>query len=284
MLEMAQVVEVHPESNSVDVVMMRTGRRIPGCQVLAPSAGTTFGLSGLTMPDITGDKYEAIRSGTQDIYALVAIVGTVPLVLGFLYPQVSEMLFEERDREIDRHVSDVYKTINKDGDFEFYHPSGAFVRIAVDTDHEDLTGKDYDKKWKISRNTDKLVDMRVEITNANGFQSSLLMTKDGNVELTTTSDVIVTAGANVSVNAQGNVVVSAAGDASVSADGNITVEAGGDIGLSAGGELNVSASSMNVAADVAISGGSVTHDGKDIGKSHKHAGVTAGGAQTGVPV
>lgn len=284
MLEMAQVVDVHPESNSVDVVMMRTGRRIPGCQVLSPSAGSTFGFSGLTMPEIVGEKYEAIRSGKQDIYALVAIIGFEPIVLGFMYPQVSQMLFEERDKAIDRHVSDVYKTINKDGDVEFYHPSGSFIRIAVDAEHEDLTGKDYDKKWAIDKNTDKLVDFKVHIANSNGVQSSVLMTKDGRLVIETVADITINGGANVTVNSAENVTVNAQGDALVAAEGNISVEAGGDIGLSAGGDVNVSGGSLNVDANLAISGGSVTHSGKDIGKAHKHSGVTAGGAQTGAPV
>jgi hypothetical protein len=37
-------------------------------------------------------------------------------------------------------------------------------------------------------------------------------------------------------------------------------------------------------AGVEITGGQVKHDGKDIGKTHKHSGVQAGAAQTGVPV
>jgi len=35
---------------------------------------------------------------------------------------------------------------------------------------------------------------------------------------------------------------------------------------------------------VTISGGTVTHDGVAIGKTHKHSGVSAGGAETGNPV
>jgi hypothetical protein len=36
-------------------------------------------------------------------------------------------------------------------------------------------------------------------------------------------------------------------------------------------------------AGVAIQGGTVTHDGKNIGVDHVHTGVTSGASNTGVP-
>lgn len=38
------------------------------------------------------------------------------------------------------------------------------------------------------------------------------------------------------------------------------------------------------ASGLAITGGQVTHNGKDIGDTHRHGGVVVGPAQTGVPV
>ncbi|NTF32298.1 phage baseplate assembly protein domain-containing protein [Rhizobium skierniewicense] len=42
--------------------------------------------------------------------------------------------------------------------------------------------------------------------------------------------------------------------------------------------------SMTISADgVDIQGGTVKHNGKDIGATHRHTGVTSGSSQTGVP-
>jgi phage baseplate assembly protein V len=84
-------------------------------------------------------------------------------------------------------------------------------------------------------------------------------------------------------------------------DGSIDIQSGVKVTLKApildadiaGTRLTLDASgativkggvTVKVTADgVAITGGTVTHDGKDIGKTHKHTGVTPGGALTGVP-
>ena len=60
-----------------------------------------------------------------------------------------------------------------------------------------------------------------------------------------------------------------------------------------GTTFEVSASGVKVTAGgttheitgggVAVQGGQVTHDGKNVGSSHTHTGVEAGGAQTGAP-
>lgn len=148
---MARVVKVRPESHSVDVVVMADNRRIPGVQVLSGSAGSDFGFHDLSDPDNTG--YEAKNSGTRDVYAAVAWMNGVPVVLGFLFPQVSQLNFAEDGRMVYRHGSDVYFTIDKDGNVELFHPSGFHFAIGQKDGHEDLSGRDYDKKWAIKRNT-----------------------------------------------------------------------------------------------------------------------------------
>ncbi|MGV1793845.1 phage baseplate assembly protein domain-containing protein [Rhizobium sp. A37_96] len=54
----------------------------------------------------------------------------------------------------------------------------------------------------------------------------------------------------------------------------------------AGNPLTITAGGVTMTispAGVAIEGGTVTHDGKNIGVDHVHTGVTAGGDNTGVP-
>lgn len=59
--------------------------------------------------------------------------------------------------------------------------------------------------------------------------------------------------------------------------GHLTVEGG--IGVSGG-----TGGTMQINGDVAITGSTLTHNGKKIGSTHKHSGVLSGGSQTGNPV
>ncbi len=64
------------------------------------------------------------------------------------------------------------------------------------------------------------------------------------------------------------------------------IGAGGDINITSAASVNVTVGGVTfrVSADgVEITGGRVTHNGKDIGDTHKHTGVTPGGGLTGVP-
>lgn len=160
MLKLARVVNVHPESHSVDLVVMDDNRRFSGVKVLAGSAGGDFGISGLAVPTNTG--YDARNSGKRDIYAVIDWMGFTPVVLGFLHPEVSQVLFRDKERMVYRHPSDVYLTVDGEGNTELHHPSGAFVRLGTSPAHEDLSGKDVDGVWAISRNTDKAVHIRIE--------------------------------------------------------------------------------------------------------------------------
>jgi hypothetical protein len=67
---------------------------------------------------------------------------------------------------------------------ELYHPSGAYVRIAENLDHEDLEKKNFDESLVLDRNKDKKVGMRVSL---GGVTFDI---KDGVVSIT--GDVQVT--------------------------------------------------------------------------------------------
>jgi hypothetical protein len=201
-LALARVVETHPESHSVSVVIMETQQRITGVQVLAGVAGSDFGFTDMSEPDATG--YEAKNSGTRDIFAVVGYVNRTPVVVGYLYPQVAQNLFREKGRMIYRHGSDVMVTVDAGGNTQIAHPSGAFIRIGESPDFEDLAGKDYDGKFKTARNTDKQVSIRV--SNGGG---TLTMDPSGHVTVQASgvsiiSDVAVTGNVTVS----GDVVAS----------------------------------------------------------------------------
>lgn len=160
MLSLARVVKVHPESHAVDVEFMDDGRRVAGVQVLSSVAGTDFGSTDLSEPDTMG--YGSKQSKTRDIYAVVDFIRDIPVAIGFMFPQVAQCLFKDTNRKVYRHSSDVYYTIDGKGNTEFSHPSGAYVRFGATPEHENLTGKDYDKKWQIKRNTKSKVHIHVE--------------------------------------------------------------------------------------------------------------------------
>lgn len=177
-LKLAKVARIHPESHAVDITILDDNRRISGVQVMSDLAGTDFGSSDLVEPDLPG--YDEPPSKTRDIYAVVTWIGEIPMVLGFLFPQIAQCLFAEKNRKIYRHPSDVYFTIDGEGNTELYHPSGAYLRMGATGAHEDLTGKDYDKLWKIKRNTDKPVHIHIA---QGGGKAAINIDPNGNIAI-----------------------------------------------------------------------------------------------------
>ena len=180
------VVAAHPNDHSVDLVMSDDGSRIPGVPVMAHSASARTG--GVDMPDVPtakgADKWDITKRTGQDMEAVVAFFGRNPVVIGFLYPQVSQMTFDDPKRKFVRHQSDVYHTIDGDGNMELYHPSGAYVRIAENLDHEDLEKKNTDKSMQLDRNKDKKVGMRVSLGGVTFDIKDGVVSIDGSVQVT----------------------------------------------------------------------------------------------------
>lgn len=95
------------------------------------------------------------------------------------------------------------------------------MRFGTSSAHEDLTGKDYNKKWKITKNTSKQVHIHIE--QAGGVASvdiapngAITVTSAASISATAptthiTSEVIVTG--NVSVSGD---VVAGSGSANIS--------------------------------------------------------------------
>jgi phage gp45-like len=195
-LDLARVLDIHPESNSVDLELMDDGRKMAGVTCMSPLAGTDFGSAGLAPAENGG--YGSKKSQSREIIAIVSWVNQLPIVLGFIFPQVSQCLFMEKGRWVYRHPSDAYFTIDSKGNAEFYHPSGAFVRLGESGGHEDLTGKDYDGKWKITRNTSRKVNIHVE---QSGGTASLNVAPDGSIVVNSKSTVTVNADGETTIKA-----------------------------------------------------------------------------------
>lgn len=274
MLDLAKVVAIHPESHAVDLFFMADGRRIAGVQVLAHSAGGNFGMSDLSTPDINAaNQYESSNSGTRDIYAVVGWSGHIPLVLGFMFPQVAQCLFPDKDRMVYRHSSDVYVTVDKDANTEVYHPSGTFFRIGTSAAHEDLTGKDYDKVWKIARNTGSAVHVNLTVKNAGSEVAKVTIDPSGNVTETNSGNLSATAGGTSLVKSTGNMTLEAP---QITMKGSVVINGSLSQGLGTAGGGCSMLGPLTVTNDVTAQGTSL--------HTHVHSGVTPGGGNTGQPV
>jgi len=252
MLRWGRVVATHPEDHSVDITMTDDGTRLAGVQVLTPSGGTRSGVSDLPTPAASEDeegKWDITRRTESDVIAAVAYFDNMrmPVVIGFMYPQVNQMLFAEKGRRIDRHESDVYSTVDKDGNMEWSHPSGTFFRVATSADHEDLSGKDTDGNWGVDRNTDKRVHVRLQVGNGGAVKAKISIDPDGNM--------------------------------AIENEGNVTVATKGGVAIAVEGDTEITTANLKINAPVEINGASLTHNGKNVGGTHLHP--ISGGSSTG---
>lgn len=191
MMRKGIVVEVHPEDHSVDIVMADNGDRLVGVQVMTPNGSTRSGTVDLPEIPKRKDKWDISSQTGQDMHAVVSYVGgQMPVVTGFLYPQVNQMTNKDPKLRIDRHQSDVMSMIDGDGNFQWTHPSGTYVRVGEQPDSVDMTDKNADASTKVDRNTDRKVHVRIGLAGGNAV---LTITPDGAVTLTTKQTVDIEA-------------------------------------------------------------------------------------------
>lgn len=244
-LALARVAATHPEDNSVDLVMVDTGARLAGVQVLSQNASSRAGSVDLPVVDEPpGGKWSMERTGS-DMIAVVGYIGRQPVVTGFLFPQVNQMLFKDPKLRVNRHQSDVYTSIDGDGNAQIVHPSGTHIRIGESADLQDLAGGDADGDFAVDRNTGRKVHVRVGM---GGGTATLTIAPDGAVTLVTQQGVSIVAEADVSVKAPKVI----ADTALVHATGDIVAD--GDV----------------IASGVSLVG-------------HIHGGVERGGSSTSAP-
>lgn len=210
-LRIAKVVKVLDKGRACDIVFVDNGAQASKVQVMSPDAATDCGVSGLITPTEPDEPYGAKTTEERIVYAAVGFVaGNLPVILGFFYPQVSQMMFDRPNFRIYRHPSDVYVTFNDAGDVEVFHPSGTYLRIGEDPAHEDLEGQDFDQKFAITRNTDKEVHVKLQVRNGGEDKASLHILPTGDVQLTTVADVTATVGGDVALSVSGSITSSAA--------------------------------------------------------------------------
>lgn len=205
------VVATHPEDGSVDIVMTDDYSRLAGVQVMTSGGNASSGASDLYAPEErTGSaKWDLSKVTPDNPIACVDFSGVMPIVVGFIRPQVGQSNFAEKNLRVNRHMSDVYSTLNSAGDFELAFPNGTFIRVGATPDHVNLAGQDVDGKWAIAKNTGAATHLRVVLGNGGAVKADLHISPDGNVtgtfqgtgNLTFVGDVVVNA-PNVTVNTE----------------------------------------------------------------------------------
>lgn len=263
-ISLAKVMRVVPGGHAVDLLFMDTGDRVPSVQVLAGSAGGDTGLVNLVQPDQPAagqDQWDPNRIGEREVIACVAYYKNLPVVIGFLFPQVCQMLFDRQNFKVDRHASDVYTTTDNDGNYEMFHPSGTYLRIGTGPEHEDLTGQDFDGKWAIANNTDKAVHVHLSVRNAGAEVASLDIDPSGNVTLGHAG--------NYTQNVGGNYALIVAGNATKNVTGSDTLVAN-----------TIEATSSS---SVQINSTTLKHNTKNVGDTHDHGTGALIPGKTAVP-
>lgn len=211
------VVGTHPEDHSVDLVMTDTGERLTGVQVMTPSGSARSGTIDLPAVPKKKNRWDITERTDQEMIAVVDYIGRNPVVSGFLYPQVNQMLSKDPKRRITRHQSDVQWSIDGDGNIQLDHPSGTYIRIGEAPDREETAGKNADANAKTDRNTGRKVNVRIGLA---GNTVVLTMTPDGEVTFKLQQDF--------NIEAEGAIAMKAKGDISMETQGEFRVQAAAD--------------------------------------------------------
>ncbi|WP_061179760.1 hypothetical protein [Caballeronia pedi] len=246
--------------------MTDNGEQLPGVQVLTPSASTNCGHAALPHPSTppSGNKWDLTAKTDRDVLAAVASFGPYAVVIGFRFPQICEMLFADLDRVVTRTPSDFYTTTDGQGNFEAYHPSGTYLRIGTSPDHEDLTGKDFDKSWAIKKNTDAAVHVHLTVASGGSPVATIDIDPSGNIDVKNNGNLAVTTTGTANVKAASVTIDTPTTHVTgaMTVDGALTFK-GGMTGSGGSG------TTMTLTGAMTVTGGDVTVDGIGV-KSHHH--------------
>lgn len=242
------VVAVHPEDHSVDLVMADDGSRLTGVQVMTPNGSTRSGTVDLPAIPEKKDKWDITKRTEQEMLATVGYIGCNPVVVGFMYPQVNQMLLKDPKARRFRHQSDVETLIDGDGNMQISHPSGTYIRIGEAIESDGLDGKHADSS-ATDRNQAKAVNIHIGMA---GGALELTMSPSGAVSLRCNQGVSIDAGMAVTVKAP-----------SVTLDTPSTTLTG----------------DLTVQGSTSVQG--ITSNGKNIDGSHAHS--NSGGPGPGGP-
>ena len=210
-VRLARVTGTSPEGQKLEVIFLDTGDYGRDVQVVSPYAGTDFGFTGgIPSPEVEGHD-ENMGENDPDkrhILAVVACVQGLNLCLGFLYPQVTQMAFtkdEDKNRLIERHTSDFYRTVSDAGDMDMVHPGGSFIRIGSSGKPDKLEGRDFDKCWKIKRNASGSATITLSAEQPLSQGATITLSPNGDIDISGAGTIRMTAGDDVIITAGGTI-------------------------------------------------------------------------------
>lgn len=180
-LRKAIVVATYPKDHACDLIMVDNYARFSGVQVLTASGSARTGSNRIPrVRDRGQDKWNISQQTGQEIMATVDFIGPSPVVTGFLFPQISQMTFEEEGLEYDRTDSDVIRYTDAEGNSGLLHPSGAYITMGTKPDRRDFAGANFDKNLTVDRNTETKPYFRIGMA---GNVVELTFTPEGKVRL-----------------------------------------------------------------------------------------------------
>lgn len=144
----ARVLKINWQSRTVNCIGLHKYRgngEFKNVPILAPVITQTEGLHWL--PDISTPSGDSVQSnskleGEDDALAILLFVGNNqdnPVCIGFIAPGANQFSFAEEGTRIDRHTSDIYNRITKDGTYELSFPDGTYVKVTQPENGYDLT-------------------------------------------------------------------------------------------------------------------------------------------------
>lgn len=155
-IHVAKVIGVHWEDHTVDL-MTENGATMLHVRLMTPFGGSDYG--DRQMPQFTpvdpgkalfdGGDGVGFGGGNRDAWALVAFTRGAqlhPVVLGFVYPEVSQMMIDGFQK-LTRHVGDTFSAVSLDGDIWLgFTPDGSHVGFHYDNPAPPaIHGTDYDR-------------------------------------------------------------------------------------------------------------------------------------------
>jgi phage baseplate assembly protein gpV len=284
-VDIGWVVATYPQSHCIDV-LLPNGDRLAGIQAMVPSGSDTHG--SVNLPTIGGpldeSRWNIAGPRSRFMRAVVTYVRGIAFCSGFLLPQTSQVTFDQVNRKVERHASDVYSTIDGSGNMETYHPSGTYFRVGSNPAHEDLTGKNYQENWAIEENTGSAPWVNLTVANAGAVVANIQIDPEGNVSLTNTGNLTADVSGTTTVNSGGAATLKAPSvtinspattiTGTLLVEGAVTFESGM---TGSGG----SGATVTIDGSIATTGDQVAGGVSQIG--HTHGGVQEGGDQTDPP-
>jgi phage baseplate assembly protein gpV len=257
MLRKGIVVATHPEDHSVDIVMADDGSRLTGVPVMA-GPGTSARTGTVDLPDVPAkaNKWDITKRDGQDMEVLVGELGNRhPVVVGFLFPQVNQVLPKSPGTRVVRHRSDITQVTDADGNMQMTWPNGTYLRIGEAPDHQTLQVAD---SASVDRNTSRRMHVRLGLA---GGAFTLTITPDGACTMEMKQDMTIKTDAAVHIEAAASATVKAP---TITLDGDTTIT-----------------KTLTVQGDTSLQG--VTSRGKDISSTHVHKDTMSGPGTSGVP-